>query len=114
MIFDEGRSTGNMNLEYQEFVISFVPATHPPVRLKRDAILSEHLTIENSPVLFGCRTGICGTCLSEIVSQGNGQLPEPSVDEQELLDIIAPDTQQARLLCQIAICADLQIHYLGK
>jgi ferredoxin len=103
-----------MHLENEEYVISFVPATHKSVRLKRDAILSEHLTIENSPVLFGCRTGICGTCLSEIISQEGGQLAEPSDDERELLDIIAPDNRRARLACQIAICADLTIHYLGK
>ncbi len=103
-----------MNLETEEYEISFVPATHGPVRLKRDSILSEHLTIENSPVLFGCRTGICGTCLSEIISQEGGTLPHPSEDERELLDIIAPDNRRARLACQIAICANLTIHYLGK
>lgn len=103
-----------MNLETEEYVISFSPATHPPLRLKRQAMLSEHLTIANSPVLFGCRTGICGTCLSEIISQEGGQLPAPAEDERELLDIIAPDNKRARLACQIAICADLQIRYLGK
>ncbi|MEW6129973.1 MAG: 2Fe-2S iron-sulfur cluster-binding protein [Acidobacteriota bacterium] len=103
-----------MNSENEKYVISFVPATHRPVRLKRGAILSEHLTIENSPVLFGCRTGICGTCLSEILSQTNGELAEPMDDEKELLEIIAPDNPRARLICQIAICADLTIHYLGK
>ncbi|MBC6436085.1 2Fe-2S iron-sulfur cluster binding domain-containing protein, partial [Nostoc sp. HG1] len=36
--------------------------------------LSEHLTIQNSPVLFGCRTGICGTCLVEV----NGTIPSPN------------------------------------
>jgi ferredoxin len=103
-----------MNPETEEYVISFLPATHGPVRLKRNSILSEHLTIENSPVLFGCRTGICGTCLSEIIPQVDGALPEPSDDERELLDIIAPENARARLACQIAICADLQIHYIGN
>src|ERR1044072_7574443 len=100
-----------MNSESEEYVISFLPATHRPIRLKRGAILSEHLTIENSPVLFGCRTGICGTCLSEILAPEGGKLPEPSEDESELLEIIAPDNRQARLACQLAICADLTIHY---
>ncbi len=103
-----------MKLEKEEYVISFLPATHEPVRLQRGAILSEHLTIENSPILFGCRTGICGTCLSEIISQTGGELLAPSDDERELLDILAPDNGQARLACQIAICADLTIHYVGK
>lgn len=103
-----------MNSKHEEYVINFLPPTHQPVRLKGGAILSEHLTIENSPVLFGCRTGICGTCLSEIVSQTGGELADPSDDERELLDIVAPDNARARLLCQIAICADLTIHYVGK
>lgn len=28
--------------------------------------LLECLTVQNSPVLFGCRTGICDTCLVEV------------------------------------------------
>ena len=96
-----------------EYVVSFSPATHPSVKLSRGANLSEHLTIENSPVLFGCRTGICGTCLIEVLAQGHGQLPPPAPDESELLEIIALDKPQARLACQINLCADLMIQYLG-
>jgi ferredoxin len=103
-----------MTIEQSRFTIQFSPATHAPVRLEGGAILSEHLTIGNSPVLFGCRTGICGTCLMEVLAQENGELSEPSDDEKELLDIVAPDNAKARLACQIALCADITIHYLGK
>lgn len=82
--------------------------------LAAGAALSEHLDIRNSPLLFGCRTGICGTCLIEVLSQTNGELPAPSEDERALLDIVAPDNQRARLACQIAACADITIHYVGK
>lgn len=101
-------------LRNSHHTISFSGEGHPDVCLDGGAVLSEYLTVENSPVLFGCRTGICGTCLVEVESQENGQLPAPSPDEQELLDIIAPDLPNARLACQIELCADIRIRYIGK
>ena len=103
-----------MNAEEQEFIVQFSEKNYAPVRLRAGSILSEYLTIENSPLLFGCRTGICGTCLSIIEAQKGGELAAASEDEQDLLDIIAPDNPKARLACQIAISADITIHYLGK
>src|SRR5215470_10340556 len=94
--------------------VSFSSASHDPVSLERGSILSEHLDIANSPLLFGCRTGICGTCLIEVEAEENGQLTPPSADEKELLELIAPDNPHARLACQIELCADLRIRYLGK
>lgn len=85
-----------MSFEPHTFTVSFVEADCPDVRLERGAVLSEHLTIENSPVLFGCRTGICGTCLSEVVGEENGTLAPPSLDEREMLDLFAPDNPRAR------------------
>lgn len=38
-----------------------------PVELEEESLLSEHLNIQNSPILFGCRIGICGTCSIEIL-----------------------------------------------
>lgn len=98
----------------QNYFVSFSPETHPTLQLAARANLSEHLTIINSPVLFGCRTAICGTCLSEIVLQENGELLAPSTDELELLEIIAPGNPRARLACQIELCADIKLKYLGN
>lgn len=67
--------------------------------------LAEHLSVQNSPVLFGCRTGICGTCLVEI----EGELPPPNRDEQEILDMLASGNSQARLACQIDLACDVKI-----
>jgi ferredoxin len=103
-----------MSIEANEFTITFLPESHSTIRLKRGSVLSEHLTIDNSPVLFGCRTGICGTCLIEVFAQENGDLLGPTDDEKELLDIVAPDNARARLACQIELCADITITYLGK
>jgi ferredoxin len=84
----------------------------PPVPLKRGEVLSEHLDIENSPLLFGCRTGICGTCLCEVKSVGRGSLEPPSSDEKEVLALFCPDNSSARLACQIRITGDLSIRTL--
>ncbi len=103
-----------MNAEEQEFTIQFSAVNYKPVRLVAGSILSEHLSIENSPLLFGCRTGICGTCLIVVEAEERGTLAAASEDERDLLDIIAPDNAKARLACQIALSADITIHYLGK
>jgi ferredoxin len=94
--------------------ISFSPESHAAVSLDDGAVLSEHLTIENSPVLFGCRTAVCGTCLIEVLAEENGNLAPATDDEKELLEIIAADNPRARLACQLALSADIRIRYLGK
>ncbi len=94
-------------------VVYFAPE-YPPLRLPRGVNLSEHLTIENSPVLFGCRTGICGTCRSNVEALNGGRLDSPSEDEISLLSIICPGNPAARLACQINITADVKITPLRK
>ena len=87
------------------YKVYFPDTTYPPIDLAAHQNLSEHLTIRDSPVLFGCRTGICGTCLVEV----RGEIAPPAADELEVLNLIAPDRPQARLACQIALTADVQI-----
>ena len=96
-----------------EYLVCF-DSGHPPLRLPRGVNLSEHLTIENSPVLFGCRTGICGTCRSSVEVLNSGQLDAPSEDETNLLSIICPGNAMARLACQINLTADIKIVPLRK
>ncbi|OKH37824.1 ferredoxin [[Phormidium ambiguum] IAM M-71] len=88
--------------------ISFPGTNYPPITLQPHQNLSEHLTIQNSPVLFGCRTGICGTCLMQVI----GDIPAAKADEQEMLDTLAPNIPNARLVCQINLTANVQIHEL--
>jgi len=77
-------------------------------RLPRGAALSEVLTLDNSPLLFGCRTGICGTCLSRVDAKG-GTLAPPTEDEKDVLDLLCPNEPKARLACLIKLSADLTI-----
>ena len=72
----------------------------PALSLKKGAVLSEELDIHNSPVLFGCRTGICGTCVVRAEPLYEDELTE---DEQEILDVYAAGQQGVRLACQMRL-----------
>ena len=90
--------------------ISFPNTHHVPVSLNPHTPLADELTVQNSPILFGCRTGICGTCLVTVT----GETPPPDADEQELLEVLAPDCPNARLACQLDITYDLEIRPYGS
>ena len=77
--------------------ICFLDPRFPPLDVRAGLCLSEVLDIHNSPVLFGCRTGLCGTCAAVI----RGDLPIPSPDELEVLDAVIGEVDGARLLCQL-------------
>lgn len=85
--------------------ISFPNTKFTPMELKCHESLTEHLTTKNSPVLFGCRTGLCGTCLVEII----GDIPPPTEEEKEVLEILAPDNPNARLACKIDLVENITI-----
>lgn len=90
--------------------VSFPETKYSPILLTAHQNLSEHLTIQNSPVLFGCRTGICGTCMVEV----SGDIPSPMLDEQEILDMLASDCVNARLACQLFLTGDVEIRKLER
>ena len=93
--------------------ISFPETDFQKVCLPEDCALCEGLDARNSPLLFGCRTGICGTCLIEVVD-GYDNLEAPDEEEQEALSIYAPEHPKARLACQIKVCTDLKVKRLRK
>jgi ferredoxin len=74
---------------------------------------SEVMNVTNSPVLFGCRTGICGTCLVNVLEGADNIVPS-SEDEKEILEIMAPDYPNARLMCQVKLQGDIKVEYIGK
>ena len=89
-----------------EYVLLTFPETgHEPLEVPTGCELSEHLTAENSPVLFGCRTGICGTCVTRI----RGEAGPIETDEREVLDVLAPGDGEARLACQVRPEGDLEV-----
>lgn len=95
-----------------EFEVSF-RSGHAPVKVGADTPLSDRLTAANSPVLFGCRTGICGTCASRVEVVGAGKLEPIGGEEAETLRLFCPGQPQARLLCQIRLTADVRVEPLS-
>jgi len=89
-------------------LIRFEDSDYPPLELPEGAELSRCLNASNGPLLFGCRTGICGTCLVE-VSPHQGPA-EP--DEQEVLELYAPGNPRVRLGCQLRVRGELSLRPL--
>ena len=89
------------------YTIQFPNTHHATVTVSPP--LSTSLTLQNSPILFGCRTGICGTCL--VLAKGNMHPPNP--EEQEMLDLLAPAQPNARLACQIEPTGNLSLTSLA-
>lgn len=85
--------------------ITFPNSNKPPVSILPTASLFIALTLENSPILFACRTGICGTCLV----RATGDMAPPTAEEQEVLELLAPNSPNARLACQIQPTGDLSL-----
>ena len=92
--------------------VEFTGDGYEPVDLPGGAELSSALDAVNSPVLFGCRSCICATCLVEVESLSDPPLPPPEDEEAEVLEIYAPDNADARLACQITLTTDLRIRPL--
>ncbi len=89
--------------------VDFGPlARKPPVRLPEGKALCDLLTVENSPVYFGCRNGVCGTCLTKITVRA-GTLAPPDADERDVLELLCPDEPAARLACRVRLTADLTV-----
>ena len=98
-----------MKNNVSSFEVSFFDPAFAPVDVDRDSFLSEVLDATNSPLLFGCRTGICGTCVIEV----EGELPPPNEEELELLEVYAPDNPRARLACQIELIGPIKVRPLN-
>jgi ferredoxin len=83
--------------------IEFGDARFAPLAIAVGQELAEVLTVQNSPVLFGCRTGLCGTCVVGV----EGDVGEASIDELEILELYASGNPLARLACQLQVRGDV-------
>lgn len=91
--------------------VRFDGTGYPEVSVPAGKTLSRVLDARNSPLLFGCRTGICGTCVVE-VHAGADALAPASDDEREILELYADDNPRARLACQLEVRAPLSLRAL--
>jgi ferredoxin len=85
--------------------IVFPHSNYSPLTIPVHEPLALYLNPQNSPILFGCRTGICGTCLVSV----DGETSPPDSAEQEVLRVLAPDNPRARLACQLDVTHDLAL-----
>lgn len=86
---------------------------YPEVQVESGCNPSLVLNSSNSPVLFGCRTGVCGTCLVE-VTKGAEALNPANNAEKEILEMFAPGNSLARLACQLTIQTNVEFRSIGK
>lgn len=89
--------------------ISFTDTNYSDVVLNENDELSETLTAKNSPILFGCRTGICGTCLIRVHEDGPEPLHPRTNDEVDFLEELFPGNKSYRLACQIKLNTNVKI-----
>lgn len=85
--------------------IHFPDTDNDSITINPEESLSTQLTLQNSPILFGCRTGICGTCLVSAI----GDMDAPNPEEQEVLSVFAPNCLNARLACQVKPTGDISL-----
>lgn len=83
------------------------------MNLPEGVTLSTELTAVNSPLLFGCRSGICGTCLAEVETL-SGACEVPDGEEVEALEIFAPGNDKARLVCQMRLTAEISMKKIAS
>jgi ferredoxin len=89
--------------------------------LKADGTLDKEVTAEPGQRLLdvawaarepleGACEGVmaCSTCHVIVAAEDFAQLPTPSEEEEDLLDLAAHATRTSRLACQILITSDLQ------
>lgn len=98
----------NRRQRLSDLAISFDESDKPPVQVPHGAVLSEVLNVQNSPILFGCRIGICGTCAVEVIESQTPLHPR-TAEEEEFLEGLAPGRPGCRLACQIRINTNIKI-----
>ena len=88
--------------------ISFDDDDYPPLEAELGMWLNLVLDQPGSPVTFGCRSGLCGTCAIQ-VTQTSVKLNAPDEGEQETLDVVWPDRSDLRLACVMQAEGDMTI-----
>jgi ferredoxin len=80
------------------------------VEVTRGSTLTDACTTHHLPVVFGCRAGLCGTCLVQVLS-GAASLSAPTAHETRLLEVLhaSPDW---RLACQCTVLGHVRLRYI--
>jgi ferredoxin len=80
------------------------------VEVTRGSRLIDVCTTHHLPVVFGCRVGLCGTCLVQVLSEA-ANLSAPTAHEARLLEVLqaSPDW---RLACQCTVLGHVRLRYI--
>lgn len=74
-----------------------------------------HLTdaeeLDVTGLKFGCRKGVCGMCVIEILS-GKENLPPAKEKERTFLNSLGYEQENARLACQCQLLGDIELSTL--
>src|SRR5688572_2866204 len=89
--------------------IEFPDTSKPTVELECGSNLAEKLNIHNSPILFGCRIGICGTCAIEVLEEEGEPLHPRTEEEKNFLETLAPGEDKLRLACQVKLNTHIKV-----
>ena len=92
----------------KEIVVTFDSKDFQAVGLSQGDSVAEKLNIRNSPILFGCRMGICGSCAIQIESDDPLAYVKTS-EEIEFFSAIGRAEENLRLACQISASFDFKI-----
>ncbi len=94
--------------------IEFIQSDYPPIEAEKDSLLVDILNTENSTILFGCRTGLCGTCLIELINSDSDNLSTKTDEEKDFLEEMYPENKNFRLACQVSLKGDIKIKNRGN
>ena len=92
--------------------ITFDCEGYEPIEAEVGTWLNLVLDQPGSPVTFGCRSGLCGTCAVEVITSSS-PLEPPDTGEQETLDVVWPDRKNLRLGCVMRAQGDMTIKPVG-
>lgn len=77
------------------------------LRVKKGAALADVADAQATPLDFGCRDGVCGTCIVTVL-RGRENLSPCTVHEEDTLANFDAAPNQ-RLACQLRILGDVEI-----
>lgn len=76
--------------------------------LPHNACLSDAAELQVAGLVFGCRAGMCGICVIEVV-EGAPNLSPPEEDESMFLSRLGHDAGSRRLACQCRLRGNVTI-----